>query len=127
MKNQQGYKIRTGKLIAQGAHASMKAVLNTGDVTDHKTGSDFCIPLDTNEALFDWLEGRFTKVCVGVNSEQELLDVYNAAVIAGIECRALIEDAGLTEFGGVKTFTCAAIGPDYPDRIDPITKSLKLF
>ena len=35
-------------------------------------------------------------------------------------------DAGRTELHGVPTPTCGAIGPDFPDRIDPITGLLKL-
>ena len=39
----------------------------------------------------------------------------------------LITDAGLTEFNGVPTKTCLALGPDYPENIDPITGNLKLL
>ena len=38
----------------------------------------------------------------------------------------LCVDAGRTEFHGVPTATCCAIGPDWPERIDPITGHLKL-
>lgn len=36
-------------------------------------------------------------------------------------------DAGRTEFHGVSTPTCCAVGTDFPDRIDRITEHLKLF
>ena len=39
----------------------------------------------------------------------------------------MIVDAGLTEFNGVPTKTCIAIGPANPDDIDEITKHLKLL
>lgn len=39
----------------------------------------------------------------------------------------LITDGGLTEFGGVPTRTCLGIGPDYDDRIDPVTGDLELY
>lgn len=106
--------MRKGKMVAQGAHAAMAAVLKNGMLV---TKSD---PLE------EWLSGRFTKICVSVNSEEELLAVYQKAREAGILC-SLITDAGLTEFNGVPTKTCCAIGPDYPDKIDPITKDLKLL
>ncbi len=32
----------------------------------------------------------------------------------------LVTDSGLTEFKGVPTNTCIAIGPDFEDRIDVI-------
>lgn len=124
--------MRKGKMIAQGAHASMKAILDIGNIVRTNPREDdrmlmIDVTPDFHSALFEWLEGRFTKVCVGVNSEEELLEVYNNAVNAGIECRALIEDAGLTEFGGVKTLTCCAIGPAYPEQLNPITGHLKLL
>ncbi len=75
--------------------------------------------------MLEWLTGKFTKICVFVNSEQELLDIYNQALVSGIPC-SLIKDAGLTEFKE-PTYTAVAIGPDFPDKIDPITKHLPLL
>ena len=84
--------------------------------------------LDSNhsKALNEWLSGSFTKVCLSCDSEQELLDLHAKAKAAGILC-SLIKDAGKTEFGGVPTYTAIAIGPDYPENIDPITGHLKLL
>jgi PTH2 family peptidyl-tRNA hydrolase len=39
----------------------------------------------------------------------------------------LIIDSGKTEFGGVPTKTCLAIGPDYSEKIDKVTGNLKLL
>lgn len=114
--------MRKGKMIAQGAHASMKVLLEqmvVGPEEGKRT-------LWASDAMRDWLDYLFTKVCVQVGSETELLAVYEAAQKAGLPC-ALIVDAGLTEFGGVPTKTCCAIGPAYPDKIDPITGHLKLL
>lgn len=124
--------MRKGKMVAQGAHASMKAILNLGSIIrTHPQEQDYALHIDVtpefHPALYEWLEGRFTKVCVGVDSEQELIDVYTKAVIAEVECVALIKDAGLTEFGGVPTYTCCAIGPAYPEQLQPITGDLKLL
>ena len=84
--------------------------------------------LITNKSIpvKEWLEGSFTKICVSVNSEQELLDIYNKALENNINVK-LIQDNGLTEFGGVKTYTCLALGPDYPEVLDPLTKHLPLL
>jgi PTH2 family peptidyl-tRNA hydrolase len=68
----------------------------------------------------------FKKICVSVNSEQELLDLHKAAVEAKI-INSLIQDSGLTEFGGVPTYTTVAIGPDFEEKIDAITKHLPLL
>ncbi len=124
-------KMRRGKEIAQGAHASLKAILDTARPI--KENPDFLrIPLvqqvdiSANDLpIKKWLEDKFTKICLQVNSEEELLKVYTQAKMKGIPC-ALIKDAGLTEFKE-PTYTCCAIGPDFSTIIDPITKSLKLY
>lgn len=112
--------MRKGKMIAQGAHASMRAVLQLG----HAEGARFVIPLD--ERLAPWLLGRFKKICVSVSSEAELLAVHDKAQSLGL-ITALIQDAGLTEFGGVATYTAVAVGPDREDRIDEVTGKLPLL
>ena len=73
-----------------------------------------------------WLNGVFKKVCVYVNSEDELMKIYNSSIEKGIMC-SLIEDAGLTEFNGVPTITCIALGPEYSDKLDLLTGHLKLL
>jgi len=123
--------MRKGKMIAQGAHASMKVIL---DLMTEYEEVDFrheaiwgrSLEYRSTEALGEWLDGSFKKVAVYVNSEEELLELYQKAKDADIIC-ALITDSGRTEFGGVATNTCIAIGPDWPDKIDPITGHLKLL
>jgi PTH2 family peptidyl-tRNA hydrolase len=112
--------MRKGKMVAQGAHASMRAILQLG----HREGENFVVPLD--QRLEPWLLGRFKKICVSVNSETELLLLHEAAMAAGL-ITALIQDAGLTEFGGVPTYTALAVGPDTADRVDMITGALSLL
>jgi PTH2 family peptidyl-tRNA hydrolase len=72
-----------------------------------------------------WLDGPFAKVAVGVDTEEELLALHDAALKFGIPCR-LITDAGRTEFNGVPTKTALAIGPGDPDKIHALTGHLKL-
>ena len=116
--------MRKGKMVAQGSHASMKAVIDSGFYTTLDGTECLCIPLTS--ANKPWLTTNFKKVAVGVDSEQELIDIYNQACESGIEC-SLITDAGLTEFGGVPTITAVAVGPDYNEKIDAITSHLKLL
>ena len=108
--------MRRGKEIAQGAHASMIWLATR----IRQPGHTF------SEAERLWLDGPFTKVCVRVDSEEELLAVVQRAQEAGVLVQLCV-DAGRTEFHGVPTPTCCAVGPDYPDRIDPITGNLKLL
>lgn len=113
--------MRKGKMIAQGAHASMKVFF---DIMEHYVDNYYVLCL--TKAMVCWVEGRFTKIVVGVNSEEELLELYNKAKDKNLSC-ALITDAGLTEFNGMPTNTAIAIGPDWSDDIDSITGHLSLL
>ena len=75
--------------------------------------------------LDSWLNGIFTKICLSVDSEEELLKIYNS--IPTEIPSVLITDSGLTEFNGVPTNTCIGIGPWDSDEIDKITGHLKLL
>jgi PTH2 family peptidyl-tRNA hydrolase len=113
--------MRKGKMIAQGAHASMAVLLDRGA----QDGDSYKIEM--TPAMHTWIvTGRFTKVCVSVNSEAELDAVVAKAREAGVPC-ALIVDAGKTEFHGVPTKTCCAVGPGWTDEVDPITGALPLL
>jgi peptidyl-tRNA hydrolase, PTH2 family len=113
--------MRKGKMIAQGAHASLKVLLDHASLTDDA----LVIPLDA--ATREWLvSGRVTKVCVSVDSESQLDAVIEQARAAGVPC-ALIVDSGRTEFHGVPTKTCCAVGPAPADAVDQITGSLPLL
>jgi PTH2 family peptidyl-tRNA hydrolase len=61
-----------------------------------------------------------------VDSEQELMDIYDRAVRAGLEVH-LITDSGRTEFHGEPTRTCLAIGPAVAEAVDVITGHLQLL
>jgi PTH2 family peptidyl-tRNA hydrolase len=117
--------MRKGKMVAQGAHASMKVMMEKMSDARDMIGPRSKFVIFTPEEL-EWVEGIFTKICVSVNSEQELLDVYNKAKEAGLNC-ALIRDNGLTEFGGVPTLTCCAVGPNASEKIDAVTGGLPLL
>lgn len=118
--------MRKGKMIAQGAHASMAVLLQYRSATLEEDASANHVVLEVTEAMKAWLDGRFTKIAVSVNSEAELVDVHERATAAGLPC-SLIRDAGKTEFGGVPTLTACAVGPAMPDEIDAITGELKLL
>jgi PTH2 family peptidyl-tRNA hydrolase len=108
-------KMNPGKLAAQASHASISFLV------------DRFLKKDTlSKAESIWVEEKFTKICLRVNSEEELIEIYQNAINANLEA-VLITDAGLTEFHGVPTKTCVAIGPDFSDKIDKITEKLKLY
>ena len=118
--------MRKGKMVAQGAHASLKVIFQ--QIYTFNLGKDGSIEIypEHGGPLEAWINGLFAKICVGVETEFELLKIYNEAFNAKLPC-ALILDSGLTEFGGVKTHTCCCIGPAWSEDIDKITGHLKLL
>jgi len=112
--------MRKGKMIAQGAHASLAVLLERGRIAEGR------FALDLDEPTAAWLGGRFTKVCVSVESEEALDAIVTRARAAGVPC-ALIVDAGVTEFRGVPTKTCCAVGPGWLEDVDAITGALPLL
>ena len=117
-------KMRRGKEIAQGAHASMAWLRQR--IMPRLTPAGHADQVQFSAAERSWLELSMRKVTVKVGSEQELVDVYDKALAAGLVVH-MITDRGLTEFGGIPTRTCLAVGPDYDDLIDPVTGDLDLY
>ena len=113
--------MRTGKYVAQGAHASLGAVFSIGSIQ----GDNLIIPLD-NPFIKDWIVGRFTKITCYVETDEDLVAIYKVAKDSGL-ATALIKDAGLTEFNGIPTLTAVGVGPDDAEKIDKITGHLPLF
>lgn len=113
--------MRKGKMVSQGAHAALKVF--TDQMHPNPNGS---FSHTVTDEMKQWLNGLYTKICVGVDSEEELLEIYSLAVGAKLPA-ALICDAGLTEFGGMPTYTAVAIGLASGEKIDRITGHLKLL
>lgn len=122
LRNMKGDKVRTGKLIAQGSHASMGFLTRAAKFTPE----GMVIPLEHPAIVKQWCQEGFTKVTLKVNSVDELMDIYNKAKEAKLTVQ-LIQDSGLTEFDGIVTKTCLAIGPNFAEDIDKITGHLNLF
>lgn len=118
--------MRKGKMVAQGAHASLGALLAWAreNYPGAQTGQFVAIPMD--EHIGPWLGAAFTKICVAVDSEQQLLEIYERVTRANLP-RALIKDNGLTEFKGVPTYTAVAVGPAEASLVDAITGGLPLL
>ena len=127
-------KMKPGKIASQVAHASMKVFFQYMEKTttpphvcseqEMQYGAYWSMP---NMPYFEeYITGSFKKIVVYVESEKELLDIYNIAVDNGMNC-SLIKDSGLTVFDGVPTYTAVGIGPWDSKEIDEITGHLKLL
>ena len=116
--------MRKGKMCAQAAHASMKVILDRLIIcNDYKRILEF---QRNPPYLKYWIDGLFTKIVVGCDSLEEMLELQQKAKESFI-INAIIQDSGKTEFHGKPTYTALAIGPDDPKRIDEITGHLKLL
>ena len=125
--------MRKGKMIAQGSHASMAFFTKGGGVycnlgTSIPQVDYFMSPVDESHVyeINHWLRNSFRKICVYVNSEEELEAVHQKALDSGLISH-MIEDNGATEFNGVKTKTCCAIGPHIEKKFEGITDHLPLL
>ena len=128
-------KMRKGKIAAQAGHACVEAVLmalaregRLGEV--RVTPDQSWIYLEDEGApatpLSDWFDAGVAKVCVYVDSEEELLALHRRAQEAGV-LSSLICDAGMTEFHGEATYTCLALEPLPRDRADELKGNLPLY
>lgn len=116
--------MRKGKMIAQGAHAALGCVIGD-DISVERLANYGAGVISVPALVRDWLAGGMKKICVRVESEEELLAIHAKAKERGI-VSFLVTDAGHTEFNG-PTNTCVAIGPDVDSIIDDVTGHLKLL
>ncbi|MEM4717155.1 MAG: peptidyl-tRNA hydrolase Pth2 [Desulfurococcaceae archaeon] len=98
-----------GKLAVQVAHASVIAAFEASK--------------KAQEWFHEWWISGQKKVVLRVNSEKELLEIYEKAKINELPV-SLVTDAGLTELPP-GTVTAVGIGPAPEDRVDKITGHLK--
>ena len=128
-------KMRKGKIAAQAGHACVEATLlalaREGRLEQVRATEDYTrVYLDdrfmASTPLSDWFERGIAKVCVYVDSAEELLDLAQKGRERGFVV-ALVKDAGFTEFHGEPTYTCLAFEPLAPEQIDPITGKLPLY
>lgn len=111
-------KMRRGKEVSQGSHASMSFL--TKRIISNP------VSFKLNEAEVHWINNSFRKITCVANNEKELLEIHQKALDLGLESHIIL-DNGATEFGGVKTYTAVAIGPDWDERVDLVTKNLVLY
>ena len=105
---------------------SLGSLLQFFDKKEELGKVEYDVQFDKGSVLDLWLNGIFTKICVSVDSEEELDKIKAQCDAADIPC-ALITDCGKTEFKGVPTKTCLGIGPWYSEEIDKITGKLELL
>ena len=126
-------KMRKGKIAAQAGHACIDAVLQAlkkedrmNDLTRMPEGMMLNMTDKPDSPLSEWFNNGCTKVCVYVDSEEELLEIARKAEERGI-IAAVITDWGLTEFHGEHTKTCLALEPLPAEIANELTGELPLY
>jgi peptidyl-tRNA hydrolase, PTH2 family len=114
LRNKEGNKVRSGKIIAQACHASIAFL------TSRIRNGEYLTDVEKY-----WVENDFTKVCLGVNSESELLDLHKKCLENGLVSK-LILDSGKTEFSE-HTYTCLGVGPDVSEKLNQVCGHLSLY
>lgn len=105
--------MRKGKLAAQCGHAAIAAYKH------------FIENEPNHSAFVAWENGNYAKICVGIPTLEELIELQNQAKQKNIFCH-LILDAGLTEFSA-PTITVGVFGPAFSNEMNLITGNLKLL
>ena len=117
-------KMRRGKEIAQGAHASSAWITDlVTDALDRSTGAAAIV---VDPVAVVWITTSWRKVTLQVHTEDEIVALHEAALARGLRSH-LVHDSGRTEFAGVPTITALAIGPDLADVIDEVTGDLPIY
>jgi PTH2 family peptidyl-tRNA hydrolase len=109
-----------GKIGAQCGHAAEYFMFDKMAWKGHTASIEF------SAAEAEWIRSSHAKVVLGAKDEAEFTAVVEAARSSGISVH-VVTDAGRTKFHGVPTVTCASFGPDYVERLDPITGHLPLL
>jgi len=110
--------MRKGKMCSMASHSSLKVFLDKIDEykpVAYEEGGAFITYHDAtikkiDDDTMEWMQGDFTKVVLGCDSLDDILALEIKAKTLKIPY-AIITDNGTTEFGGVKTITCIALGP----------------
>ena len=100
-----------GKVMAQCCHATKGFMLN---------GPPY------SKIEQEWLNGSHATIVLGVKSETKLFNLVERAKKLEIPLHVVV-DEGRTEFNGVPTRTCIALGPARKSVMEPLTKRLRLF
>ena len=128
-----GLGMTKGKMAAQVSHASIafltkRYLLSNENLTEKDDG--YTLHIDIDKEAYEWLTSSYTKVICEVKDEKELQKVVDKAIKNGfIEDKDFFKviENGYTEFNNQKTWTCIGFRPMESEKIDKITKRLRLF
>lgn len=113
-------KVRLGKKMAQAGHAAHLWLTSKLREVSTFDFSQTLMSVNLSADEVEWVKTNYPKIVLSVETEADLLVLKEKAESLGIKAQLVVDD-GLTEFGGVKTTTCLAIGPAKSADIDMVT------
>jgi peptidyl-tRNA hydrolase, PTH2 family len=114
-------KMPKGKAAAQVGHAVQMLLLSGARIY-----GDGSLQMQLSPEMMEWLSGDYTKIVLGVNSEEELESIHLEAMEAGLS-PVMVIDKGFTCFNGKETATAIAFGPLTSEEHDGLTGHLSLL
>ena len=123
----------SGKLAAMVAHAAMTFICNgimprvwlPDSIELLLTPIQLQWLTEVEPGLEDLWQLSFAKIVLAVKDLQELLDVETAALSAGLDCHRVVD--GGHSHNKPRDIACIAIGPDWPEKLHPVTGGLKVY
>jgi PTH2 family peptidyl-tRNA hydrolase len=107
---------RVGKKMSQAGHAALADLSNALRTHMDAEGN---VSFKLTPAQLEWYGTNFRKIVLRVDSEAELMTIYEKAKELGLPTELII-DSGLTEWKE-PTKTCISIGPEEDSKIDAVT------
>jgi len=123
----------TGKLAAMVAHASMTFIIDRFRTPHFWPGDwEHCFTADEARWLTELDPGieetgqvSMAKIVCQVASEAELVAIEQKAKASGLTCHRVVDSGYAHNKKG--DFACVAIGPDWPEKLSPVTGGLKVY
>ncbi len=117
-------KLPKGRLITIGGDAFVNLITKYIEKIPFKNEMHLTVWADTEDPLFMWLIKERTKIAVAVDSEKELMKVYDTAKNEGLNT-ILVRDKDDVE--PVKQPICIGIGPAWDKDINKVVGNLREF
>jgi peptidyl-tRNA hydrolase len=92
-------------------------------VENDESDDDDKLVINLTSQELDWIRNGTTRIVLGVSSENTLRSLIFKSEMSGLSCYPVTSQSD----DGMQEMLCAAVGPDDPDKIDEITRNLKLL
>lgn len=114
-------RLRRAEAAALASKASMAFVLECDE-----SDQGGCVKINLTGIEAEWILGSSTRIILGVSSEDALRKLLLKAEMLGISTYEVTGSSSGKPDEGIQLIA-AALGPDEEDKLDLLTRNLKLF